>query len=84
MQGPGIDNTGAYDVTSTMHYRRDAFALPGQATLVAARAGVQVPARNIGFPSNTDIDRLCKLYPGQCRGRKTKFVGVDEWEASED
>jgi len=80
VQGPGVDNSGAYDIGSTMQYRRDAFALSGQATLVPARAGVTVPSQNIGWPSNTDIARLCKLYPRQCRGKKKKIAEEDDLE----
>jgi len=82
LRGPEFDNSGQFDLQSTMMYQGDAFALPGQKTLVPARPGVQLPTGPIGFPSNVDVDRLCRLYPRECRRRleRNQLWGEEEYD----
>ena len=52
----GQADGGAYDITSIMHYRQNAFAKPGLVTLTKG------PVSNPPFPSTGDIARIKKLY----------------------
>ena len=65
-------------------YQGDAFALPGQRTLVPVRPGTRLPTGPIEYPSNTDVSRLCSLYPRECRARMEsnqllEIEDYDEW-----
>ncbi|KAI9889449.1 MAG: hypothetical protein M1814_005312 [Vezdaea aestivalis] len=62
----GQDSAGLYDLGSIMQYRRDGFARANQLTLTPVQSGDIVPANNPSTPSQTDHDRICKLYSGQC------------------
>jgi len=56
------DFSGPYDTTSIMHYRSDAFALPGRFTMTPAVPGVVVPVESAEQPSALDFGRICKIY----------------------
>ena len=65
--GLAYDASGSYDTNSIMHYEPGAFALPGQATLVATSgSGAALRSHLPGEPSDGDVERICQLYPGAC------------------
>jgi cysteine-rich repeat protein len=63
----GFDHTGPYRTTSIMHYRRDAFAIPGTLTLEGLNGEV-VPLFNPSNPDIEDYKRICKIYFEECKG----------------
>jgi len=55
------DDLGAYDYSSIMHYRRDAFTINGEDTIVPTRPGAVIGQRN-GLSAG-DIAGLKMMYP---------------------
>ena len=60
------DSSGIYDVNSIMHYIAGAFANTGTVTLTSANPNDVVPVNPPSNPTQTDFNRICKLYANWC------------------
>lgn len=77
---PSYDSSGLYDVHSIMHYTSNAFAIDNTSTLTSSDPAEPIPDLQPPFPSQVDLERICKMYHNECLGWQQSVHNSSGWQ----